>query len=75
MELEEHTFKSLACERFNAMELDELISGVSRYEREKGPRTEMWDIPTLRDRLKEEDTAEETKQWPVTQADGQRKVY
>lgn len=45
---------------FKAMELDELIQGVSRYEKERGPRTKTWDAPTFRAHL-EEETVKEIK--------------
>lgn len=46
---------------FKAMKLDEFIQGVSRYEKERGPRTETWDTPTSRDHLKEEDFTKDIK--------------
>lgn len=57
---------------FKAMKLDELMQGVSRYEKERGPRTDTWDIATSRVPLKEEDFTKDIKKWPVMSAGDQK---
>lgn len=57
---------------FKAMKLDELMQGVSKYEKERGPRTDTWDTATSRVHLKEEDFAKDIKKWPVMLAGDQK---